>query len=361
MNRNSSIRFFIIILLVLSCIGPEVARADEPFAKVGSYAATFLRFPRGTRSIALGGCGTADPSNPMNVYYNPGVAFLTDDIHAVYGYNKWPGDVDFQDYGAYAGRSFSLGPSSQILIGGGIRYTHLKMNIDVERTIFLPGGTGRTFDAKDYYLTMTAGAGIGTRWIDAGVGLSAKPTKLGLDDKGDWIWIYDVGLLAKFNLPDVSGVRIIPSIGASILNVNDMVDYHEYRLELPDEVRAGIGLRIESGTLRSLEERLGVHGPAVAISGIYGHMDRKYNGGKDGSNYGVELTLIDALSMRIGHSDQIFGSGGTTYGIGIGWWFSNEKVDYTLRAQFDWASFPISKFIADERENMYGVSIIADI
>ncbi|MFH1755680.1 MAG: hypothetical protein ABIA59_08245, partial [Candidatus Latescibacterota bacterium] len=194
-----------------------------------------------------------------------------------------------------------------------------------------------------------------THWIDAGIGLSAKPTNLMLVDADDWFWAYDVGVLALCNLPDIAGVRIIPSIGIGILNVNDEVDYREYRLYLPDEIRSGVGLRIESPASVALAEHLGVRGPVVALSGLYEHMDRQFDNGKDGDNYGVELTFIDAFSMRVGHSDQIFAAGGTTYGMGFGWWYR------MVRVQFDFASFPTSWIYGDARKNMYGVSIVADI
>ncbi len=341
-----------IILLLLACTVPDTGRADEPFAKVGVYAGTFLRFPRGARSISLGGSGVADPSTPMNIYYNPAVAFLIDGIHAVQGYNEWPLDIDLQDYGAYTGRSYALGTTTDIRIGGGIRYTHLNVNAAVERTIFLPSGTGRTF-GKDYYLTMTVGSGVSTRWIDTGIGFSAKPTNL----VGEWIWTYDMGFLARFNLPDVAGVRFVPSVGAGFLNFNEDVELLDYIARLPHEIRLGAALRIESPASESFERHLGVRGPVAALSGIYEHMDRKYDSGIDGGNYGVELTFLDAFSMRVGHSDQIFGyeSSGTTYGMGFGWWFR------MVRVQFDVASFITSSSFADSRNNIYGISIMADI
>lgn len=345
---------FFVITLVLICILPDIVHATEPFAKVSTYTATFLRFPRGTRNIALGGGGAADPSTPFNAYYNPAVAFLTSGIHAVQGYNEWPADIDLQDYGVYTGRSYARGNGYRILYGGGVRYTHLQQETDVYSTIFLPEGTGQGLQ-KDYYLTMTAGAGISTRWIDAGLGFSAKPTHLTLADTKEWLWTYDMGMLARFKLPEAAGMRFIPSLGMSYLNFNESVDIGRYVAHLPDEIRVGGGLRIESSASKSFEEHLGVRGPVVALSGRYEYMDRKYAGGKDGDNYGVELTFLDAFSMRIGHSDYFIGYGGTTYGMGFGWWFP------MVRVQFDVASFPTAPIFGDSRENSYGVSIIADL
>ncbi|MFH1754392.1 MAG: hypothetical protein ABIA59_01700, partial [Candidatus Latescibacterota bacterium] len=137
MNRSRSNGKSIVMfgLLVLAIAVPDIGQASEHFAKVGSYAATILRFPRGARGIALGGCGAADPSTPMNIYYNPAVAFLIRGVHLVQGYNEWPADIDFQDYGVYAGRSFKLGSTTHLRIGGGIRYTHLRLDSLVKRMI----------------------------------------------------------------------------------------------------------------------------------------------------------------------------------------------------------------------------------
>jgi hypothetical protein len=358
MKRNPFIRkpILLIIALVLALILPDLSLASEPFTAVPSYTATFLRFPRGTRSISLGGCGAADPSTPLNTYYNPAVAFSLDRIHAVQGYNEWPLDIDLQDYGVYTGRSFRLGTNSRLLVGGGVRYTHLRLDAHIPDTIFLPGGTGRIFQAKDYYLTMTAAGGVSTHWADAGIGLSAKPVNVGVGEVNDWFWAFDTGLLVKFNVPEVSGVRIVPTGAVSILNFNEDVEFDDRIARLPDEIRLGAGLLFESPASKSFEQHLGIRGPVASLTFLYEHMDRRYMNGKDGDNYGAELTLMDAFSMRVGHSDQIFGGlGGTTYGMGFGWWFRS------VRVQFDVASFPTLSFLGDGRNNSYGVSIIADL
>jgi hypothetical protein len=356
MNRNSSILLSTIIVLVLCCILPEISVADVPFANVNIYTATFLRFPRGTRAIALGGAGVADPATSMNIYYNPAIAFAIEDFHFVQGYHEWPIGIDMQDYGVYTGRSFTVGNDSRILVGGGIRYTHFRLDSSFEeRTIFLPGGTGRTFDVKDYYLTLTTGGGISTRWIDAGIGFSAKPVNLGWSDEDNWFWTYDMGVLTSFNLPEAAGMRFIPTLGASFLNFNKDVDFADYVARLPYEFRIGAGLRIESRPSEAMERHLGIRGPVVAVSGTYDYADRDYANGKNGDSYGVEMTFLDAFSMRVGHTDRFISSAGTTYGMGFGWWFR------TMRVQFDVANFPTSSFFADARENSYGVSIIADI
>jgi hypothetical protein len=287
----------------------------------------------------------------MNIYYNPAVAFQLEGIHAVQGYNEWPYDLDLQDYGAYTGRSFALGTKYRIRLGGGVRYTHLKLDTNIERSIFLPGGTGRSLFDKDYYLTLTAGGGISTKWIDAGIGFSAKPT----NTADEWIWAYDMGILALFNLPEVAGIRFIPTGGISYLNFNESVEFYDRVAYLRDEVRWGAGLRIESPASTSFERHLGIERPAVALSLLYEYRNCKYDNSKNGDNYGVELTLLDAFSMRVGHSDLVYASNETTYGMGFGWWFR------IVRVQFDVASFPVDNFLVDARETSYGVSIIADL
>jgi hypothetical protein len=69
----------------------------------------------------------------------------------------------------------------------------------------------------------------------------------------------------------------------------------------------------------------------------------------------VELTFLDAFSMRIGHSELVYSSNETTYGMGFGWWYR------MVRVQFDVASFPIDNYFVDTRKNSYGVTIIADL
>ena len=347
--------FFLIILgsclLLISSF--ELARATEPFAKVGLTTGLIHNFPRGTRSLAMGGTGAADPSYALNTYHNPANVFLLKGLHLTGGYNDWPGNIDFQDYGVFWGQSFGHDTTRTWHLGGGVRYTHLRVGDSYLRTIYTPEGIGRTINLKDYYLVFTVGGGVSNELFDVGAGFSVKPTRLGFFSSDEWFWAYDFGMLARLRVTNPAGIRVITSAGISILNLGGPVNLAGREANIPDQVRVGAGMRIEFPQSSITPKLFSAGRPAATLSCSFEYLDRMYDPyvDEDGLAIGIEASFLSALSLRMGNSNNNSLHDGTTYGFGLGW-----EVDRG-RIQFDYARFPINPILGTDHEDSYGVSI----
>ena len=129
-----------ICLLALIAFLPTQAGATEPFAKVGTYALQFLKIPVSARATGMGSAFTAIANDASATYWNP--AGLVDMTRTQVSLNHtwWPADIGL----SYATAAFNLP-----FVPGtfGVSARALTLDPQKERTVFLPEGTGRTFDA----------------------------------------------------------------------------------------------------------------------------------------------------------------------------------------------------------------------
>lgn len=347
--RRRDIRCVALVMWVAVLV-PSPAVATEPFAKVAVSAGQVLTFPRGVRNLAMGWTGAADDADPSNVFYNPANIFLQSDIAVTEGHNSWPVDLDFFDIGGFGGTAIRRNDRTAFHLAAGLRYTKLRLDVAEVRTIFLPDGTGRAFD-DDWYLTMALAGGLSVDWFDVGLGFSAKS----FSEAGRDAWAFDLGVLAKARIATAAGFRLLPSIGVSVLNLGGEVDYgSSVSAQLPEQARLGLGLRIETPSVKSWDDRLGYTTPLVTFSTSLDYMNRLARGGSrsdDGTGFGFEMGLSEILFVRVGHKDRIRGTGtsGTTYGLGAAW-----RV-WALRLGVDYARFPTNGFGGDV--DAYGASL----
>lgn len=312
---------------LLVCV--SVAQATEPFAQGRVYGATWLVFPRGVRNIGMGATGTSDVSGLSTGYFNPaGVA--------------WSDATTF--FGSYEDMFVSLSISEMVIaspfpfhtdstasawhFGGSVGYARLDMEPQTERTVFLPEGTGRTFDPTDWMLSASAAAS----WTRGSVSLGAGgATRFIQQDYGDDVtmWAFDLGLIAAFPM-HVGGGMVRPCLGYAALNLDDGASSDGRTLYIATEQRGGFGL--DFATPPTLAWGRSV--PAVSFSLDYDRIDREHYASPEYSA-GFEVSVIDFMHFRYGVIDNDF----DTYGLGLGWDYGNVlfRVDYAhVEAQEVW-------------------------
>lgn len=339
-------------LLVFAVLCPSEVRATEPFVKVLTVGGDVLEFPRGVRNIGLGAIGAADPASPDNIYYNPAIGFLVDGLHVTTGHYEWGAEIHFRDYGAFYGKAFSIRPGLDLRVGGGVRYADLKFETSSDLTIFVPEGTGRTLSKRDYYTAFTVGCGLSIGRFDIGLGISAKPTTMEIADSKTDLSAYDVGVLAQARFEFDSGMRIVPSFGISRLNLGSNASWNDYRMKLPEQFRAGFGLRFESQSSSAVRDRIGNDRPIVAVSGVVEYVERRDLDEKEGAGLGIETSILDVLSVRLSHTDNTLVGEGQAYGFGIGWQFR------MVRLRIDYASIPGIAFFGESDYDAWGGTVI---
>jgi hypothetical protein len=212
-----------ICVLALIAFLPVQTFATEPFAKVGTYALPFLKIPVSARASGMGSAFTAIANDATATYWNP--AGLVDITRTQVSLNNtwWPADINL----AYATAAFNLP-----FVPGtfGVSARALTLDPQVERTVFLPEGTGRTFDAGD----MSFGASYSKFFTDKfSSGATIHFIHSGLAEKSVNTFSVDFGLIYRIGL---WGMRL----GMMIQSLGSKVDYDDRASKMPTVFKVGV-------------------------------------------------------------------------------------------------------------------------
>ena len=320
--------FGAVVAIAVFAFAPRPVHATEPLAKVGSYGATFAGMPRGVRNIGMGATGTADVSGFSTGYFNPAGFAWTDAATVLGSYEDWGPRISLSDLRVSSGLPFHPDSSSAWRFGGSFGYARLAMDSQTQRTIFLPEGTGRTFDVDDWLLSGSGAASWTRSVFSVGAGGTAKFLHNGLAAGDVSLWTFDLGLVlaAPFN---AGSVRLRPRAGAAVLNLDTGAQYDGREFNVVTEDRAGLGLDVEAPTVIVGGRPV----PAVTFAFDYDWIDREAHSNID-FGAGVEVSFVDMIHARIG----AMGDDYSTYGVGAGWDFGSWlfRLDYAHVSPEDW-------------------------
>ena len=212
-----------ICILAMITFLPTQSMATEPFAKVGTYALQFLKIPVSARAVGMGSAFTAIADDATATYWNP--AGLVDLTRTQISLNQtwWPADINL----SYAAAAFNLP-----FVPGtfGVSARALTLDPQVERTVFLPEGTGRTFDAGD----MSFGVSYSKFFTDKfSSGGTVNFIHSGLAEKSVNTFSIDFGLIYRIGL---WGMRL----GMMIQSLGSKVDYDDRASKMPTVFKVGI-------------------------------------------------------------------------------------------------------------------------
>lgn len=205
---------------------PVAGNADtKPFAKVGTYALQFLKIGVSPRATAMGSAFIALANDATATYWNPaGMVDLTKTTVSL-NHTIWAGDVDLD----YATAVFTLP-----FIPGtwGVSARALTLDPQVERTVFLPEGTGRTFDAGD----MSFGLSYAKFFTDKfSSGFTMHFIHSGLAEKSVNAFALDFGLIYRIGLRGMRLGMMIQSLGAK-------VNYDDRESKMPTLFKVGLAV-----------------------------------------------------------------------------------------------------------------------
>ncbi len=309
------------LLMIVSALAVRPAHATEPFAKVGTYAASWLSIPLGPRNIAMGGTGTADASGFGTGYYNPAVASFANATVISGSY------LDFGfDIGIYQATLSSPIPfhsdstASNWRFAGSLGYSLLSMDPQTERTIFLPEGTGRTFDASDWMLTALGATSWSSGVATISGGAAGKYFRSNVAGDHSDIWMLDLGLLVAFPI-DLGDGQARPRLGYAVLNLDNGGEHDGRAYTVENQSRFAFGFDISTPTVLVWGKSV----PAVSLSLDYDDIERD---GRTSDAYaaGFEVSLVEFMHVRYGTIDK----GYTSFGVGLGWDWGHTlvRVDY---------------------------------
>jgi hypothetical protein len=195
-----------------------------------------LKIPVSARAAGLGGAFTAIANDATATYWNP--AGLVDMTRTQISLSQtwWPADINL----AYATAAFNLP-----FVPGtfGVSARALTLDPQAERTIYLPEGTGRTFDAGD----MSFGVSYSKFFTDKfSSGGTVHFIHSGLAEKSVNTFAMDFGLVYRIGLWGMRLGMMIQSLGAK-------VNYDDRESKMPTVFKVGMAATPYQAGVNSLQ------------------------------------------------------------------------------------------------------------
>jgi hypothetical protein len=212
-------------LLTLILIGAIAtgAQAGDIFEKVGTFAGQFLKIGPSARGAAMGNAFSAVADDPSATYWNPAGLVEVQGTAIHIDHMEWPADIKL-DYVSYVFKT-SWVPGTLGLTARG-----LTMDPQNERTIYLPEGTGRQFDAGD----MSFGFSYSQFFTDRfSTGATINLIHMTLADRKVNTATLDFGLLYRIG---IRGMRL----GMVVQNMGGEVDFDSRPSKMPIIFKVGL-------------------------------------------------------------------------------------------------------------------------
>jgi len=262
-------------------------------------------------------------------YFNPASIAWADAVTVTASREDWPADMSLYDARVSSGFPFhSDSTSSAWRLGGSLGYALLDMATQTERTIFLPEGTGRTYDPDDWALTASGAAAWEHGVFSVGAGGTAKYVEMNFATATPSVWAFDCGVVFASGF-EVGGGMLRPRAGAAVLNIDTGWSYDGRDGRVANESRAGLGLDVEAPTVIVAGKPV----PVMAFALDYDWIDSEGYSNID-FGAGAEVSFVGIIHARIG----AMGDNYSTYGVGAGWDFGSWlfRLDYAHASPEDW-------------------------
>jgi hypothetical protein len=279
---------------------PIKALATDPFAKVGTYSLEFLKIGPSARATGMGSAFTPIANDATATYWNPaGMVDVTQTAVSL-EHTFWPADVSLD----FASVVFTMP-----FFPGSVGLTARALSLDPqkERTVFLPEGTGKEFDAGD----MSFGLSYAQFFTDKfSAGATVHFIHSGLAEKSVNTYAVDFGLIYRIGY---RGMRV----GMMIQSLGGKVNYDSQSAKIPTMFKVGLSMAAYQRGAHSL---LGV--------GEFTHPSDN----TETLNVGTEYSFNQFFYLRGGYNFG-FDSKGAAAGLGL-------KIDTTqtsnLNFDYSW-------------------------
>lgn len=269
--------------LALLSLAPSVALAAEPFDKVGTTGAQFLKIGIGARATGMGGSFTAVADDASSVFWNPaGVSRLSGNIVTI-NHTVWPTDISL----THAAYIFNVGFMPGMFA---FQAKSLYMS-DMERTtVFHPDGDGTFFDAGDSQFGLTYSRSLTDKFS---AGLTASLVHSGLDDLSDNVISFDFGTLYD------TGYKSL-RIGFAIQNIGGELSYIESAraAKVPTVFRVGASM----GVLETANSNL-------LLAGEFSHPPDNSERVNIGGEYAFKDFFFARGGLNMGYDAEKFAAG----------------------------------------------------
>ena len=333
MNRHY---FLTAAALILAALVPCASFAADPFEKITTPRIDAMAFPRGVRSLGMGLTGTCDAYDPANAWYNPAVLAWGPGVGVTGGTNNWASGFDIRDIGISAAYRPPSGGNRAWNIGAGIRYTTLEFEGGSGDPPADSGAVSPLGGFTDWYLASTLAGGYTSGNFELAAGFTVKYFDAGQIPGVEFdAWAWDVGLHGRYVYHRKDGLDVVTKAGVSGLSLGGS-ESGPLAIQAVEQLRAGLGFRVEASGVQESGEPLGHLNPVLAI-GINGEVvDYPDTDRKPGSSVGLEMSLVNILSIRYGYADSQYAFDyGQTFGGGLGFGRGRTYVRFDVAMAFE--------------------------
>ena len=274
----------IVLSLFVVLVVPAQSFATEPFAKVGTFALSFLKIPPSARAAGMGSAFTSLANDATATYWNPAGMVEVTRTAIRLEHTFWPADISLD----YATAVFSLPfvPGSW-----GLSARALSMDPQKERTIFLPDGTGKEFDAGD----MSFGLSYAQYFTDKfSAGGTVHFIHSGLAEKSVNTYAVDFGLIYRIGF---SGMRL----GMMIQSLGGKVNYDDRESKMPTVFKVALSMSAYQRGAHSLD-----------AAGEFSHPSDN----TENINVGTEYSFNQFFYLRAGYNLD-YDAQGAAAGFGL--------------------------------------------
>jgi hypothetical protein len=327
-------------------------------AAAGAHAQEFVRvqttsrasqFMRSVRDAGMAGTGIADATAPASVASNPANAIGGAGASVFFQHDEFREDFSTSDYGARYGGHLD---GERWLWGITLRHQRWGYDgDDVERTVFLPEGTGNTLDLDENYTVASVAAGMRRGNVLVALGVSARYESVGLASYDRSGWTYGGGARAEWRLPVPNGSEVTLRGGAAVADLDNTLDGDSYDVTYRNLWRVGGGVTLASGDL--LDHPLS--GRPVRAATVAVNLESADQDGLTSNSHwalGIELGLAETLYLRGGTTTAMPGlSDGPTWGLGL----ATDAGPVRVRA--DVARYPLASIVSRDDNTIFGFSV----
>jgi hypothetical protein len=282
----------ILMLGIVFLLVPHLAWGQ---AKVGTAGAQFLELGVSARAIGMGDAFLAISDDASAVYYNPAGLTQIVERQAMFTHVSYVGDINY-DFAALAYPTTRFGGvwgvGFYILNAGAMDATHYEH----------PYGTGQTFTAKDYALSLNYGRSLTDRFS---VGITFKLIDELLDTERAIGWAADMGTLYNTGFKGFKIAMVVSNFGPDL-------KFIEEDCPLPMNFKFG-------GVIDIIRNEN--HSAVFAIEGSHP------NDNMEKFNAGVEYWFRDMFSLRFGDHFE-YDTGGISAGLGLKLSLSGRKLNF---------------------------------
>jgi hypothetical protein len=262
---------WIVLGIVLVVLIPVLVSANtKPFEKVGTFSAQFLKIGPSARAAGMGSAFTAVANDATSIYWNPAGMVEESRTDVTVNTVVWPANIQVYFAGAVFSTPYLPGTF-------GISARALTMDPQEERTIYMPEGTNRYFDAGD----MSFGLSYATYFTDRfSAGITSNFIHMGLADKSVQTIAFDFGLIYRIG---IQGMRL----GMAVQSLGGDVNFDDRSSKLPTVFK--VGLAVDA-------YRSGAN--ALMASGEFSHPADN----KERMNVGMEYSFNQFFMLRGGYN-----------------------------------------------------------